>query len=111
MVPLTGADTYRLFPLLDSAPRFGRRRLPDVLETQLPADENVIEMDRLARLEGGVSTDGTELAKSSDNSSGWNPAGSAVGNKSIYSVPVPEIRRGFTRCTFCWSSVDVAILL
>jgi hypothetical protein len=57
---VTGSETVRLLPVLDSAPRFGRRRLPDVRETQLPAEEKVMENDRLARL-AGVSS-GEEFA-------------------------------------------------
>lgn len=56
--PVSGSDTCRLFPFLDSAPRLGRRILPEVLDTQFPADVKGIEMDFRGPLEGVPSGDG-----------------------------------------------------
>lgn len=49
---VTGAETWRFpFGFEESVPRLGRRMLPDLM-IQLPGEEKVIEIERLARLEG-----------------------------------------------------------
>lgn len=68
--PGLGADTCRFPPFAVSDPRFGRRRLPDLLGIQFPGDENVIDMERFVRFEGVSSV---VFAECSPGPSGGEP--------------------------------------
>ncbi|KAF4461989.1 hypothetical protein FALBO_11206 [Fusarium albosuccineum] len=94
--PVTGSDTCRLFPILGSAPRFGRLMLPDVLTAQDPGDANGIEMDFRGNLDGVPSGDGVVSSMATagiGRGSSWICAG---GNKPRGADAVETIL-GFTR--------------
>ena len=103
-VAATGSDAWRLLPRLGVSPRFGRRRLPaDVRETQLPADENVIEIDRRAGLDGVFSAEELGICGPSALLPGSSSmsAGTAA---SVAGAGLEEIMLGFTRWGLCrWS--------
>jgi hypothetical protein len=100
-VAATGSDTWRLLPPLEVSPRFGRRRLPaDVRETQLPADENVIEIDRRAGVKGVFSGEALVVCGPSTllpGSSSMSPGTAA----SMAGAGLEEIMLGFTRWGLC----------
>lgn len=97
--PVKGSETCRLFPSLGSAPRLGRRILPEVLDTQLPADAKGIETDFRGTFDGVTSGDGEY------SSTGWvggrgvsymSAAGSSFGGAEALDTIL-----GLTRWTRC----------
>lgn len=110
--PAIGADTCRLsLPGLESAsaPRFGRRRLPDVRDTQLLGDENDMESDRLACLEGVVgSAAGLDFSDMPIfPATNWRGVSCRSGRlDSVAGAEDVETILALTRCTFCCSSLS-----